>query len=243
MKKTILMFLVLTAFSAGMANETPATTDIPSSLNLKSPISLGWEKSSPRKISEDDPILEAFSPKALELIKEYSPRRNPIISPSPRFNLLYPLSTDILKKHLSDEYRPAWEELFKEYILDGENVKMIGVRYQTVSSILPMVGGTNSVPFLIDVFGQLLDMGPNENIGRQMEILLVLTKINNPESLRTAFLLLVFTEKEYGPVLRESFLNKVADSKLSAEGEVFLEKVRKLNIADWINQNPNKEKQ
>ena len=177
--------------------------------------------------AEDDPILQAFSPKALELIRSYRPWAN-----SPMNHVItvtYPPHNK--EKHYNEEYRPAWEELYREVALDGVyakrfnfiNVSTNGLRDASghakhdgnkgLTAALSEIASANSIPMLVDVYTQLLENNKDEKQERQKEMLGILLQINAPEALDAVFSLLDLAENKVGaePVatLRASLVNEL----------------------------------
>jgi len=206
---------------------------------IQSPLPPGHEP--PPKFAEDDPILQAFSPKAVELLWAYNPQGGSPLNHVMLF--FYPAPNK--EKHYKEEYRPAWEELFREVVLDGVHAKKIRFKNNSTRSLREVRSGTggwgdgqkgitsalseiasiNSIPMFVDVYTQLLEQNKDEKKERQRDILGILFNINAPEALNTVFSLLDLTENKIGAepaaTLREAILKDLEQAlqkrdKLSA---------------------------
>ena len=170
------------------------------------------------------PILQALSSNALELLYEYNPwieRRTVAVQ------IFYP--PHYKEKHYNEEYRPAWEELYREIALDGvyaTKINLIGVSTNVLSdsgsrsrfdgnkgitAALSEIASTNSIPMLTDVYTRLLGENQYENQARQRDIFGILLHIDSAEALDAVFTLLDLTENkvgaEYAAALRDSLEN------------------------------------
>ena len=111
---------------------------------------------------------EELSLKANELVWTYSPRANP--DPMARLPI-YP--TTVIEEHLNEEYRPAWEEVYSARTLYGFNKVKHPVSDYWVKTALSTIASTNSIPFLFDVYKQLLEKDFEMSMERQLEILAI----------------------------------------------------------------------
>ena len=193
-----------------------------------------WERSSPRKIAENDQIRQVFSPEALELIKEYSPRANPFQGIAGSGNeIVYPYPYPNRNHHLTEEYRTAWEELYRESVFHGTNVANrmrgsdsmifvfsetdgvvntnlvnIGVGRKVMLFALSEINSVNSIPFLVDTYKKLQDLCTDENIVKQKEVLSILLGMNTKESFDAVFSLYDLYDKKFGNELLFQTRNK-----------------------------------
>ena len=203
MKKIIISTLgtlmSFTVFAAEQSPNYPPSTPNPPWLDLTS----------------DEFIVQFFSSNSLELIQAYAPR-------AIRRNTAVPVFTYFpheKEKHYNDEYRPAWEELFREVVLDGVYAKRMrlnngfvtawpvhnttdsnarSITATGLAAALSDIGSTNSIPTLVDVYTKLLEKDKNANQARKTDVLGVLLNINATESLDAVFSLLDLTENKLG---------------------------------------------
>jgi len=183
--------------------------------------------SPPPPISKDDPNYQNFSEKAIELISHYR-----IYPNGPRTHAYPPLDS---KKHINEEYRPAWEELYRE--------SMNTTRGLSVNPItaLSLIGSPNSIPMLVEVYN---DTQVKKGMwwGPHRTAINILFTIDAPEALDAALSLIDTTEKISGAKpaadLREEHLKNLEralqkenlktyqNPNISAKNKAFLEKVR-----------------
>ena len=140
-------------------------------------------------IFADESFQQIFSPKALELIREYTPR---VTNPKTKI----PVSPFLNKeKHLIEEYRSAWEELYCVNVTNKFATHSIPIG--GIADVLSMIGSTNSIPMLVEVYSQLLESNKDENQKQRKEILNILFNINAPETLDIIFFLLDLSDTKY----------------------------------------------
>lgn len=178
--------------------------------------------------------FQKFSPKAFEIIQIYLPRSNP------RFDIIPPFNPE---QYVNEEYRPAWEELYRESVTNNAYAYSRGIQIMYPKIALSTIASTNSIPMFVDVYTQFLETNQDENQEKQKEILGILLKINAPEALDTVFSLLDLTENKTGVksalTLREAVLENLEQAlqkrdkltnyqnfNLSANNKTLLEKVR-----------------
>jgi len=162
--------------------------------------------------------LQNFSAKAQELIREYTPRATPA---TVRFPLFYPpLNREV---HLTEEYRPAWEELYRKRVMQSVDADLFTIGDGYMAIALSLMASTNSIPLLVDVYTQLLEINKDVNQGRQKEILDILLYFKNSEALDAIFSLLDLSDVKYknnspyqiqiGMTLRESVWQDMLNPK------------------------------
>ena len=194
----------------------------------------------PIDIPEDSPVREMFSPEAVELIKEYTPRNTGVHG-----NAFYNPPLD-LTKHVNEVYRSAWEELYLGSVVnDAQNNNVRFVPDDITTSAIGGIAGTNSIPFLHDLYVAVLNEKTDKTQQRQNEMLKMLLCIDASEALDTVFSLLDLTESKTGTeaaaTLREGLvkdlartleksetLNAYKNPNLSEKNKAFLETARKV---------------
>ena len=139
--------------------------------------------------------IQTFSEKAQELLKEYAPYATPMA----KLPFRHPPHNK--EKHYTEEYRPAWEELYYECATN--NHAMLQVTIYGVTAALSAIASTNSIPMLVDVYTQLFEINHKENPEqyrqeRQKEILNILLTINDSTAFDAIFLLIDMTETKLG---------------------------------------------
>ena len=152
MKKTLLTSLVLSVNFIVFADENKPDVDSSETLSVKSPIVIANHPAfAVREYPVDVEYLQTFSLKAQELIQNYKVR---ITSTVKR----YEYSPIDFEKHINEEYRPAWEELFRESITNSYQIATkLGVNPHFVANAFYEIASTNSIPMLFDVYTQLLE--------------------------------------------------------------------------------------
>ena len=195
-----------------------------------------------KEIPENDPIRKGFSDKALELTFVYKPRVSPDAIVQSPFPAPHPKSYG--ETHLNEEYRSAWEEVYQDRVINGIGTEKLNMPDYYMTNSLSEIAGTNSIPFLHDLYVAVLNEKTDKTQQRQNEMLKMLFCINAPEALDTVFSLLDLTESKTGTeaaaTLREGLvkdlaqtleksetLNAYKNPNLSEKNRAFLETARK----------------
>jgi len=161
----------------------------------------------------DDSSSHAFSEKALELIHYYTP------IPAPMLITGVTQRPPDKEKHFSEEYRPAWEELFQHCMTNNHTLHQIGIN--GVIFALSEIASTNSIPMLVDVYTQLLEVSNEINQKHQQEIIKILLSIDSSEAMDPIFSLLDLTETkqniDFAASLREMIINDLEKAQKKQE--------------------------
>ena len=130
----------------------------------------------------EDSFSPFFSEKAVELIDYY----RPISAPDLITGVTYRPTNK--EKHYTEEYRLAWEELFRDCIINNpikHNFLIDGI-----ASALVEIASTNTIPMLKKLYIELINTNTDIQQEKQRSILNTLIKFNNMESLDAIFSLL-----------------------------------------------------
>jgi hypothetical protein len=108
-------------------------------------------------IADTNPRYEKFSPEARELLIAHksTPTPKSVLPSSPaRLNYAYAV----------EKYRSAWEELYLDRV-EGETIPgyIPFMLDHVITSAIGSIGSTNSIPFLTDLYTQLLEKGNDKN--------------------------------------------------------------------------------
>jgi len=152
-------------------------------------------RKSVNEIPVNDPIRNGFSDKALELNLVYKSRvvTDPMShvyglthsAPCPKF---------YGETHFNEEYRPAWEEIYYDRVINGnDNEELIVPDYYMTDS-LSETASTNSIPFFNDLYVKVLNENDVQKQHRKTEILKMLLCIDSPKALDIVFSLIDLTE-------------------------------------------------
>ena len=162
-------------------------------------------------------IQSSFSEKAKELMHDYAPQATPMA----KLPFFYPPINK--EKHFAEEYRLAWEELYRKRVLQSVDAKLIAMRDGYIITALSLIASTNSIPMLVDVYTQLVETNTDINQEKQREILGILLYFNDSKALDTIFSLLEMSDAKYkvnspyqtltGASLRESVWQEMLNPK------------------------------
>ena len=154
---------------------------------------------------------QSFSPEARELIDEHQPKATPLGFHPPTYPVI------LQQQYANEKYRLAWEELYRESIMDSNTP----IPRHVIFSALTTIASTNSIPMLKEVYNQLLETNKNTNLERQHEILKILFRIDAQDAMDAAFALLDLTETKINTdcvvSLHEMIINDFNRSKKSQE--------------------------
>ena len=194
MKKIIIASLgSIMSFTVFAGERIPAPNSFGNSFYLPPPPAIPpliIHPANPNPIAQkNNQNLQKFSLKAQELIIDYRPRNTNLgVIDTPPINE---------KKHINEEYRPAWEELFYWNITNNLQVSISGGYKNYPGIALCELGSTNSIPMLVNAYKELLQINECYMVHNQT-ILIILLHIDATESLDAFFALLDTTDAQFG---------------------------------------------
>jgi len=146
----------------------------------------------------DDLFMQTYSLKAQELLWYYTPRKNPQAwAPYPPKIITPMYHSRNKEKHYNEEYRPAWEELYRDYITNDHNRKLHQMGIYGIALALSEIASTNSIPMLVSIYTQILEINNDVNQELQMITFGILFNIDAPEALDAIFSLLDLSDAKY----------------------------------------------
>ena len=146
--------------------------------------------------SNENKLEQPFLEKVHELNNIYQPYVRPGAQMSAETGIRYPAIKSEL--HLTDEYRPVWEQLYRERLLKSVNPYPNTMRDSYMVKALSGIASTNSIPMLVDVYTKLLEKNEDNNQQKQKEIIMILYNIDDSIALDAIFKLLDLSDKKYG---------------------------------------------
>ena len=190
----------------------------------------------PQTQSSHPELFQSFSAQLLELMQIYAPRFD-----EPEATRYTPLD---FEKHVNEEYRPAWEELYFFYLTNSAAFHTYRLGLNPLRA-LRTIDSVDSITAL-EEFYKLVSQTNNFNPNIQGQILQFLLNYKKPEALDAVLSLLDFTDTQpdpefslkmreylikltltFKPELRERF-NAHQPGKLSTKNKEFLETIRKM---------------
>ena len=142
-------------------------------------------------VLSDDSTDLPFAKQVAELNQKYQPYY-------PYVNARVPDYPATEQEHLTDEYRPIWEQLYRESLLGAENPYLNTMHKGYMTGALIKIASTNTIPMLVDVYTKLLETNKDTNQEKQQEIITILFNFDAKEAIDAIFTLLDISDKKYG---------------------------------------------
>ena len=145
--------------------------------------------------ADDNLLTSSLSERAQELNEKYQARLRPNSSVHRDPWVYPPINREV---HFTEEYRPAWEELYREKIIHGVNIDEVKINHVYIINALSEIASTNTIPMLKNIYTQLLETDKDASQKQQKEILDILLKFKAYEAIDAVFLLLDLSDTKYG---------------------------------------------
>jgi len=184
-KKIVLISLCLMMNYTGFADNHPLLTPNP----LWPTFTIKPTPPSPMNPVLQSNFLQLYSSQVIKIIRAYEIRSNA------QGTFYYP-SLDS-EKHVNEEYRPAWEEMFRDCALDRVILNRLGMPTYYIVAALSELASTNSIPFLVNTYKEILEKSEWYR-DSHLVIFHILFKINTTEALDAVFAMLDLSDEKIG---------------------------------------------